>query len=54
MTEKHAYALGYYYGRTLGTYEYFDLDALNSDEQIEYKLGYENGMDDHELNDMGD
>ena len=44
---KNAYALGYYYGRALGSYEYFDFDALTDEERQEFKHGYNAGVNDY-------
>ena len=47
MGAKQAYALGYYYGRALGSYGYEDLDGLNDIELHEFKMGYDLGVSDY-------
>ena len=47
MGSKKAYALGYYYGRALGSYEYEDLCNLSDIEMHEFKMGYDFGVSDY-------
>ena len=47
MGSKKAYALGYYYGRALGSYGYEDLDNLTDIELHEFKMGYDFGVSDY-------
>jgi hypothetical protein len=47
MGSKKAYALGYYYGRALGSYGYEDLDNLSDIELHEFKMGYDHGVSDY-------
>ena len=52
MNTKEAYALGYYYGRAKGSYEYFDLDSLADEARYEFKLGYDRGVFDYSVCDI--
>lgn len=52
MNIKEAYALGYYYGRSEGSYGLFDLDKFSNQERHEFKLGYDSGVADYCLNDI--
>jgi len=47
MNTKESYALGYYYGRSEGSYGLFDLDRLNDQERYEFRLGYDRGVSDY-------
>ena len=47
MNAKESYALGYYYGRSEGSYGLFDLDSLNDQERYEFRLGYDRGVADY-------
>jgi len=47
MDIKEAYAMGYYYGRAEGSYEFLDLDRFNDQEKHEFKLGYDRGVTDY-------
>jgi hypothetical protein len=51
---KQAYALGYYYGRSEGSYGTLDLDRFNDNELYEFKLGYDSGVADYCLVDIED
>ena len=51
MNNKESYALGYYYGRSEGSY-LFDLDSLSDTERYEFKLGYDSGVADYCLIDI--
>jgi hypothetical protein len=52
MNNKESYALGYYYGRSKGSYSLFDLDALNELEYYEFQSGYDSGVADYCLIDI--
>lgn len=52
MNAKQAYALGYYYGRYQGSYEYFDLDSLTDNNRYEFKNGYDSGVTDYCILDL--
>lgn len=49
MNTKEAYALGYYYGRSEGSYGLLDLDQFNDLEKHEFKLGYDRGVFDYSV-----
>jgi hypothetical protein len=52
MNDKQSYALGYYYGRYAGSYEYFDIDSLTDSARYEFKIGYDSGVTDYCLFDL--
>lgn len=54
MNTKQAYALGYYFGRSEGSYELFDLDSLSDISRNEFKIGYDSGVSDYCLLDLED
>jgi hypothetical protein len=54
MGSKKAYALGYYYGRALGSYGYEDLDNLSDIELHEFKMGYDSGVSDYCMEEEGE
>ena len=45
--EVEAYALGYYYGRSEGSYGMLDLDQFSDAENHAFKLGYDRGVFDY-------
>ena len=47
MNRKEAYALGYYLGRSEGSYNLMDLDQLEDTIRYEFKLGYDSGVSDY-------
>lgn len=47
MNKKQAYALGYYYGRALGSYDYQDFDHMDDIQVYEFKQGYDSGVTDY-------
>jgi hypothetical protein len=47
MSRKEAYALGYYYGRSEGSYGLIDLDEMEDTIRHEFKLGYDSGVSDY-------
>jgi hypothetical protein len=49
MSEKEAYALGYYYGRAEGSYGLLDLDQFTDKERHEFRLGYDRGVFDYSV-----
>jgi hypothetical protein len=47
MNAKESYALGYYYGRSEGSYGLIDFDDFTDDARHEFKLGYDRGVADY-------
>jgi hypothetical protein len=47
MNAKESYALGYYYGRSKGSYGLIDFDDFTDDARYEFKLGYDRGVADY-------
>ena len=52
MNEKESYALGYYYGRAFGSYDYLNLDNFTDAELYHFKHGYDSGVSDYSLFDI--
>ena len=52
MNEKQAYALGYFYGRSEGSYGMLDLDQFTDIARHEFHAGYESGVSDYCLVDI--
>ena len=52
VKEKDSYALGYYYGRALGSYGSVDFDEFTDKEHYEFKQGYDRGVTDYCLIDV--
>jgi hypothetical protein len=49
MNTKEAFALGYFYGRSEGSYGLLDLDQFSEEAKYEFKLGYERGVFDYSV-----
>jgi hypothetical protein len=43
----YSYAIGYYQGRHVGTYEYDGYESMSDQEQHLYRLGYDRGVADY-------
>ena len=52
MNAKESYALGYYYGRSEGSYGLIDLDMFSDQARHEFRLGYDRGVFDYSICDV--